>query len=49
MVNYREKGIQVSSYLHYQDDHPDSSQQELVVIQPFFHFLEAALQWKTCW
>lgn len=36
------------SYLHYQDYHPDGSQQELVVIQPFFHFLEAALKWKRC-
>lgn len=32
------------SYLHYQDDHAYSSQQMLVIIQPFFHFLKAALQ-----
>lgn len=45
MVKYTDPG---DSYLHYQDDHPDGSQQELVVIQPFLHFLEAALKWKRC-
>lgn len=35
-----------ASYLHHQDDHPDGSQQELVVIQPLFHFFKAALKWK---
>lgn len=33
------------TYLHHQDDHADGSQQVLVVIQPFLHFLEAALKW----
>lgn len=38
------------SYLHYQDDHAYGSQQVLVVIQPFLHFLEAALKWnKSLW
>lgn len=38
------------SYLHDQDDHAYGSQQVLVVIQPFLHFLEAALKWnKSLW
>lgn len=34
------------TYLHYQDDHAYGSQQVLVVVQPFLHFLKAALKWN---
>lgn len=33
-----------ASYLHYQDDHAYGSQHMLVFIQPFLHFLKAALK-----
>ena len=33
-----------ASHLQHQDDHAYSSQQVLVFIQPFLHFLEAALK-----
>lgn len=42
----KEQFIIKAPYLHYQDDHAYGSQQVLVVIQPFLHFLEAALKWK---
>lgn len=45
MVDSRRDAAE-TSYLHHQDDHPDGSQEELVVIQPLFHFLEAALKKK---
>ena len=35
-----------ASYLHHQDDHAYGSQHVLVVVQPFLHFLEAALKKK---
>lgn len=35
-----------ASYLHHQDDHAYGSQHVLVVVQPFLHFLKAALKKK---
>lgn len=40
----RKEQFLTKPHLYYQDDHADGSQQVLIVIQPFLHFLEAALK-----